>query len=107
MDEAEFEALAEAALASLEGALERAGLDYEVKPGGVIEIEFDDGARIIVNRHGAARQIWLAARSGGFHFAPQAGRWIGTRDGVELFAAIARLVREHTGADVDLGGPAG
>lgn len=103
MEEAQFDAVAAVALQALEAALERADIDYEVKPGGVIEIEFDDGSRIIVNRHGAARQIWVAAKSGGFHFAPHGGRWLGTRDGEELFAALTRLIRAQGGMGVDLG----
>lgn len=102
MDDAQFDALADTELARLEAAFERADLDYEVRPGGVIELEFDDGSKIVINRHGAARQIWVAARSGGFHFAPVGGRWIGTRDGRELGAVLTGLVREHTGDDVGL-----
>ncbi|MDW8468288.1 MAG: iron donor protein CyaY [Burkholderiales bacterium] len=34
----------------------------------MLEIEFDDGAKIVVNRHTPAREIWVAARSGGLHF---------------------------------------
>ena len=76
MDEAGFNALADAELGLLEGLLDACGadFDYEVKPGGVLELEFDNGSKIIVNRHTAAREIWLAAKSGGFHFRPADGR---------------------------------
>ncbi len=104
MDEAEFNAKVETTMQRLDAALDAAGLDYEVKPAGLIEIEFDNGSKIIVNRHGAARQIWVAARSGGFHFAPQGELWIGTRDGVELFAALNRLIGEQSGEAVALNG---
>ena len=66
-----------------------------MKPGGVIELEFESGGKIVINRHTAAREIWLAARSGGFHFRYQDGRWLGTRDGEELMAAIRRCIAEH------------
>jgi CyaY protein len=70
MDEMQFEALAAQALQRIERALEESGIDadFELKEGGVLELEFDDGSKIIVNRHGAAREIWVAARSGGYHF---------------------------------------
>ena len=68
MNETEFDAAAEATLDALERALDAAEIDFERKPGGVLELEFDDGSKIIVNRHGAAREIWVAARSGGFHY---------------------------------------
>lgn len=108
MDEKEFTLAAEAELARIEAALERASdsgpaeFDFETKPGGIIEIEFDNGSKIIVNRHAAAREIWLAAKSGGFHFRPEQGRWVGTRDGEELMAALSRTVSEQAGTAVKL-----
>lgn len=104
MEEREFNSLAEAALRQIEDAVEasRADVDLEVQPGGVLELEFADGSRIIINRHAAAREIWVAARSGGFHFRPRDGSWIGTRDGEELMAALSRLMSEQAGETVRL-----
>jgi CyaY protein len=104
MEETEFNALAEDTLARIEQALEACGadIDYELQAGGVLELEFGDGSKIIVNRHAAAREIWVAARSGGFHFRREADRWIGTRDGAELFATLERLASEQAGERVVL-----
>lgn len=102
MDEAQFNELADAALAQLDRALDAAGLDYEAKPGGVIEIEFEDGSKIIVNRHTAAREIWVAARGGGFHFKPRGSAWVGTRDGEEFYAVLSRLASEQSGTSVTI-----
>lgn len=106
MDDKEFNALAEAMLGRIEAALEASGasLDFELMPGGILEIEFDDGSKIVINRHSAAREIWVAAKSGGFHFRPERGRWVGTRDGAELFAVLGRLAGEQSGEKVDLSG---
>ena len=104
MNESEFEALAGAALEKIERALEQIEADFEAKEGGVLEIEFDDGSKIIVNRHGAAREIWVAARSGGFHFRWDGAAWRDTRDGSELFAALSRLVSQQGGQPVRLAG---
>jgi CyaY protein len=111
VDEREFLALADAEMARIEAALERlleegdADFDIEQKPGGIIEIEMDDGSKIIVNRHAAAREIWVAARSGGYHFRPPEGpdgHWIGTRDGQELATVLARCLSEQAGAALRL-----
>lgn len=108
MDEQEFTRLADTELARIEAALEAASengsadFDVETKPGGVIEIECGNGSRIIINRHSAAREIWLAAKSGGYHFRPGSSRWLGTRDGEELLAAIARTLSEQSGVKIDL-----
>jgi CyaY protein len=104
MDEREFESRATPALQAIERALEESGaeLDFELKEGGVLEIEFEDGSKIIVNRHGAAREIWVAARSGGFHFRWDGEAWRDTRDGAELFAALSELVSQQLGRGVRL-----
>lgn len=106
MEETEFNSLAEATLARIERALDDCGadIDYELQPGGVLELEFGNGSRIIINRHAAAREIWVAARSGGFHFRHENGRWIGTRDGAELFETLERLASEQSGERVALSG---
>jgi len=102
MDEQQFEARATHTLQQIEHALERCGVDvdFELSEGGVLELEFDNGSKIIVNRHGAARELWVAARAGGFHFRWDGAAWRGTRDGMELFAVLSRLVSEQSGTPV-------
>ena len=104
MNEAEFVSLAEQALRAIEQALEASGLeaDFELKDAGVLEIEFADSSKVIVNRHAAAREIWLAARSGGFHFRWDGTAWRDTRDGTELFAALSRIASLQAGQPVKL-----
>ena len=104
MTESEFEALADAAIAALERALEASALDVdlETRGSGVLEVEFADGGKIVINRHGAAREIWVAARSGGFHFRYDGNRWRDNRDGSELFAALSRLCSAQSGTPVIL-----
>jgi CyaY protein len=57
---------------------------------------------MIINRHAAAREIWVAARSGGFHFRWDNGAWRDTREGTELFAALSKLVSAQSGQAVRL-----
>jgi CyaY protein len=104
MTESEFENLAGATLAALESAFEAAAPDADVqaKGTGVLEIEFEDGSKMIINRHGAAREIWVAAKSGGFHFRHDGSAWRDTRDGTELFAAVSRLASLQGGTPVVL-----
>jgi CyaY protein len=104
MNETDFEAQASVTLEALESALENCGedLDFELKAGGILELEFEDGSKIIINRHGAAREIWVAARSGGFHYRWDGKAWRDTRNGAELFAALSGLVSEQLGRGVRL-----
>ena len=104
MTDSEFETLAGNALAALERAFEVAlpEADIQTKGTGVLEIEFEDGSKMVINRHAAAREIWVAAASGGFHFRHDGAAWRDTRDGSELFAAVSRLATRQGGMPVTL-----
>ena len=104
MDDKEFNALADGILGRIEAALEAcdADLDFELAAGGVLEIEFADGSKIIVNRHGVAREIWVAARAGGFHFRWDGTRWCDTREGSELLEKLSLLASQQAGEPVTL-----
>ena len=104
MDDKEFNGLADAALARIEAAVEDCGadVDFELQPGGVLEIEFADGSKIIANRHGVAREIWVAARAGGFHFRWDGSAWRDTRDNEVLMAKLSRLASQQAGETVVL-----
>lgn len=106
MSETEFLALAEAVLGQIETGLEQAGVDADVdlelsRNGNVLEIEFvDNGSKIIVNTQAPMQEIWVAARSGGFHYRFSEGNWRNTRDGSELFASLAALASAQGGAQL-------
>jgi CyaY protein len=70
--------------------------------GLVLTIEFDDGAKIVLNAQAPTQQLWLAARSGARHFVARDGHWIDTRDGAEFYAVLSRVVGEHAGQPVTL-----
>ena len=108
MSESEFLALAEATLTQIATALDRLNdedvLDVECsRSGNVLEIEFiDNGTKIIVNSQAPMREMWVAARSGGFHYKRVGDEWLNTRDGSELFAALSGMASEQAGAPVVL-----
>ena len=74
--ESEFIAAADRTLAAVGAALDAAlaesdaDLDWSLVDG-ILEIDCGSGGKLIVNRHVPNREIWVAARSGGFHFAPR------------------------------------
>ena len=53
--------------------------------GAVLEIENDDGQKIIINQQAAMQEVWLASRSGGYHFKWNGSRWVNTRDGTDFW----------------------
>jgi|SRR5215470_17773161 len=98
MTPSDFENLADKMLERIARVVEESGTecDCEPKGSGVLEIEFADGSRIIVNRHSAAQEIWLAARSGGYHFRFDGSGWVDTRDKRELLAVLSALIAEQS-----------
>ena len=108
MSEKEFLDLAESTLNTIEAAMDRLNdedvIDVECKrSGNVLEIEFiDNGSKIIVNSQAPMKELWVAAKSGGFHYRHQDGAWRNTRDGSELFAALSGLASAQGGAAVTL-----
>ncbi len=102
MTETEFIALADRTLARIGSALDEALRDSDAdidwsQNDGILEIECEDGSKLIVNRHVANREIWVAAKSGGFHFRIDGGVWRDTRGGAELGAEVALLLGEQAG----------
>jgi CyaY protein len=108
MSETEFLDLAESTLDAIESAMDRLNdqdlLDVECKrSGNVLEIEFiDNGSKIIVNSQAPMKEMWVAARSGGFHYKRVGEQWINTRDGSELFVALSQLASAQGGAEITL-----
>ena len=103
MEETEFHRAVDAVLARIERAAEASeGFDADLE-AGILTLECPDGSRIIVNRQTPNREVWVAARSGGFHFAWRDGAWRDTRSGEELFASLARIALAQGGESLDFG----
>ncbi len=105
MDEKEFDRRAGDALGKLESALQDASEDLDVDLAGpVLTIEFEDGARYVVNSQAAAQQIWLSANMSAWHFAwhEATSSWRDTKSGAELFTELGRLVAEKLSQPVAL-----
>ena len=108
MTDSEFIRSAEAVLSQIEQALERPELldlvDVECsRSGNVLEIEFvDNGSKIIINSQAPLREMWIAAKSGGFHYRHDGTSWRNTRDGSEFFTALSAMVSQQGGATVAL-----
>ncbi|WP_234413943.1 iron donor protein CyaY [Ideonella sp. A 288] len=100
MSDAQYDALSREVLRAIETTVDR-WLDEDVididthRTGGLLELSFPDGSKLIVNTQPPLHEIWLAAKSGGRHFRHEAGRWIDTRDGSEFFAVLSAAATEQ------------
>jgi CyaY protein len=108
MNESEFDQLADDAIAAIEEAIDDSGadIDYDTA-GGILTLEFENGSQIIVNKQAPLTQIWVAAKSGGFHFDYDADAkcWRLQGKGDELFACLSRWCTEQAGEPISLESP--
>ena len=105
MDESRYQQLADAALRTIESMLDDVDADdVDVeRSGDVITLTFRDKRKCVVNTQRPTRQIWLAANARAWHFGydEPSKRWLDDKgQGVELFARVAAIVKEHAGVDV-------
>lgn len=108
MSETEFLDLVDQTLDTIEAAMDRFNdedvVDVECKrSGNVLEIEFiDNGSKIIVNSQAPLQEMWVAARSGGYHYKRVGGEWRNTRDDSEFYASLSKMASEQGGAALSI-----
>lgn len=94
LSDTEYQRLTSAILAAIETTVDRWLQDdvIDIDPqrtGGLLELAFPDGSKVIVNTQPPLQELWLAARGGGFHFRHEGGRWVDTKDGMEFFTRLS------------------
>lgn len=103
LPESEFVALTDRVLAAIGAAIDDGDADVDwALNDGVLTIECANGSKLIVNRHVPNREIWLAAKAGGFHFRPSESGWTDSRGGEDLSTVLSRQFREQAGAELVL-----
>lgn len=111
LSDAEYDRLTSALLARIEAAADQWLQDDIVdvdthRTGGLLELAFPNGSKIVVNTQPPLHEVWLAARAGGFHYRHVDGRWLDTRDGSEFFASLSRHASAQAGRELTLGASA-
>ena len=91
---------------TLDNWLQRDVIDIDsARTGGLLEMSFPNGSKIILNTQPPLHEVWLAARAGGFHFRHENGRWLDTRDGREFFEALSACASEQAGQPLRFSAP--
>jgi CyaY protein len=67
------------------------------RTGGLLELSFPNGSKIIINTQPPLHEVWMAAQGGGFHYRWQLGCWVDTRDGTEFVAALSQHASAQAG----------
>ena len=99
---AEYDARTRAVLAAIEAAVDRFLQDDVIdidagRTGGLLELSFPNGSKIVINTQPPLQELWLAAQSGGFHFRSVGGRWIDGRNGGEFFDVLSACASAQAG----------
>ena len=109
MNESEFQEIAEQTIEDIQDAIDNSGADIDYDEiGGVLTLEFEDGSKIIFSKQGAMNQLWMAAKSGGFHFDYDEDneQWMcDSGDNEEMYKMLSRLSTEQAGEAVSLSIP--
>jgi CyaY protein len=101
MPDSDYLSRAEAVLAAVERAVDESDADIELeRSGNVLTLEFENRTKIIVNLQPPMREIWIAAKAGGFHYRFIDGEWRDTRTGTEFFSALTAYATEQAGEPV-------
>ena len=106
LTDADYHRLADEALAQIEAVVDR-WLDLDVididthRTGGLLELIFPNGSKIVINTQPPLHELWLAARAGGYHFRRVGDAWRDTRDGVEFFERLNLEASKQGGRALD------
>ena len=102
LPDADYRRLSDAVLSGIEATVDR-WLQEDVvdidshRTGGLLELSFPNGSKLVINTQPPLQELWLAARSGGFHYRYVAGQWCDTRDGSRFFDRLSLCASEQAG----------
>lgn len=104
LTEARFHDLVDATQENLEDVFDESDLDVDLEnSAGVLTIKFENGSQLIFSRQEPLKQLWLAAKSGGFHFDydEENARWVCDSSEELLSEMVQRLTWEQTDEKLD------
>jgi len=109
MEETLFNQYIDHTLLSIEDTIDEAGLDIDFDTiAGILTLEFFDQSKIIINRQVAMEQLWVAARSGGFHLDYVANKesvgqqWFCKTENISLGQLLDRLFTDQAQTEIKL-----
>ena len=104
--DSEYQRLTDQLLANIEATADRWLQDDLIdidsqRTGGLLELAFPGGSKLIINTQPPLQELWLAARAGGFHYRHVDGRWLDTRDGSEFYESLSRQASAQGGKPLE------
>jgi CyaY protein len=105
LQEIQYEKLVEDVFNDIEDAVDELDHDIDVDAsGGILNIAFPNQTSVVVSRQISNQEIWVAARSGGFHLGYVDGFWTCGTTGERLSELLDRVFSEQLAEPVTLFG---
>ncbi len=102
MTDLEFMDHAEQLLLAVERSCDRindtsdADVDSQ-RSGGMVTLTFPNRSQIVINLQKPLHEVWMAARSGGYHYRFDGTHWQDTKGAGEFFACLTRDASQQSG----------
>lgn len=110
MTDLEFMAHAEPLLMAVEKSCDQindhtdADIDNQ-RTGGMITLSFSNHSQIIINLQRPLHEVWMAAKSGGYHYRFDGAHWQCTKGSGEFFEHLGRDASAQSGMALEFNGP--
>ena len=102
MTDPEFMDRAEILLQAVEASCDRindstdADIDNQ-RTGGMVTLTFPNRSQIIINLQKPLQEVWMAAKSGGYHYKFDSDQWRDTKGQGEFFTSLSRDASAQAG----------
>lgn len=105
MNESEFLARSEAILDHLESQADDWAALYDLdidanRNGNVLTVIFNNDVQVVVNSQTPMKEMWVAARTGGFHYRFDGQKWVDTRGGPDMAETLSQICSEISGKSI-------
>lgn len=98
MEDHEYEDRVDELFNRIEDEIDELDEDIDVdSSGGMLTIELPDGSNVILSRQITNHEIWVAARSGGYHLSRVDGSWVCANSSENLCDLLNRVFAEQLG----------
>ena len=104
MQDKEYNRLVDETFSLIEEEIDALQGDFDTDlSGSLLRIELPDKSEIVISRQISAHEIWIAAKSGGYHLWMVSGReWHCKASEEGLSTLLSRLIKEQSGVAVEI-----
>ena len=104
MQDKEYNRLVDETFSLIEEEIDALQGDFDTDvSGSLLRIELPDKSEIVISRQISAQEIWIAAKSGGYHLSRVSGQgWHCQASKEGLSTLLSRLIKEQSGVAVEI-----